>query len=257
MRLILFLSLAAALSLGCHLHREGPENPEDSEPAAVEDAIRATFAAFNERNAAAFLGCWTDAGFATTFGVGKEHGQHMFPRGIRFHRMVRFAPFTVRGFSNTVVTGDTATTLVELTEGKIKEAHRMSLVREGGVWKINSAMEIEPQIPASAQVVDVNMSEYRFDFPSGFQGSQVAREIAFKVSNTGHQPHEFGVLVVRKSGAEEFLGRAGPLKPGEKTTLILTGLEAGRYAVLCNRLDTSGDGRPHSVKGMRVDFTVQ
>jgi hypothetical protein len=255
-RLILFLSLVvASLLLACHSYRE---DTGDNEPAkAVEDTIKAAFAAFNKRDADGFLGYWTDAGFKTTFGAGKEHGHHFFPYGIRFHRMVRFAPFTVEEFSNTVVTGDTATTLVELIEGQVKEAHRMSLVREKGVWKINGMVEIELPIPAGAQVVDVKMSEFKFDFPSGFQDNQVAREIAFKVFNTGKQPHEFGVLVVRKSGAEEFLGRVGPLEPGKKATLILTGLEAGRYAMLCNLLDTQGDGRPHSVKGMRVDFTVQ
>jgi len=224
---------------------------------AVEDAVRATFAAFNDGDAEAFLDGWTDAGFEATFGLAKEEARPVFPGGVAFHRVVTFAPFTVGKFFSTTVENVTATTVVEVTEGHIKQVHRLSLVRDGGVWKIDGAVEIEPEISPEAEGVDVKMKEFKFEFPSGFETSAVAREITFRVSNIGGQPHEFGVLAVQESGTEEFLGRVGPLNPGQSATLSLTRLEAGHYAMLCNLLDTQGDGRPHSAKGMRVDFEVQ
>jgi len=50
------------------------------------------------------------------------------------------------------------------------------------------------------------------------------------------------------------LGGARSLEPGEGKTVLLTNLAPGRYAILCNRVDT--DGQPYSSKGMRAEFTI-
>jgi hypothetical protein len=254
---VLIVVTLAVLAAGCGGDGHETGSGTISDVSRVEDAVRATFAAFNQQDAEAFLAGWTDGGFETTFAVPKEDAWHVFPGAVRFRRVVTFLPLGVDRFSRTMIRGEGATTEVELREGHIKVALRLSLVRKGGVWKIDRAVEIEAQAPDGAQLVRVEAKEFNFEFPGGFDSSQVHREVTFKVSNIGEQAHEFGVLVVLESGAEEFLGRMGPLDPGQSGTLILTNLEPGHYAMLCNLLDTQGDGRPHSAKGMRVDFEVQ
>ena len=214
----------------------------------VEKAVRAVFAAFNKRDADAFLAGWTDTGFRETFGESKETAKRSFPH---LRVPIGLDPFTVGEFSHTRVDDDTATTEVELAQGNLKKAHQLSLVKEGGTWKIGSDKEIAARIPADATVVLVTMREFAFEFDS----SAVTRNVAFQVSNTTGQKHDFSVFILRAdSGMEVSLGGVGPLEVGEEKTVLLTDLEPGRYAILCNRLHT--DGQPYSSKGMRAEFTI-
>ncbi len=214
----------------------------------VEKAVRAVFAAFNKSDADVFLAGWTDKGFQETFGEPKEAARRFFPplRG-----PIGLEAFTVGEFSHTVVGGDTATTEVELIQGNLKKAHRLSLVKEGDTWKIESDKEIAAKIPADATVIPVMITEFAFEFDN----SAVTRNVAFKVSNTTEQKHDFSVFILRAdSGTEVSLGSVRSLEPGEEKTMLLMDLEPGRYAILCNRLYT--DGQPYSSKGMRVEFTI-
>ncbi len=217
----------------------------------VEKAVRAVFAAFNKRDADAFLAGWTDTGLRETFGESKEAAKRFFPH---LRALSSLEPFTVGGFSHTAVGGDTATTEVELAQGNLKKTHRLSLVKENDTWKIGSDKEIAAKIPADATLIPVTMREFAFEFDSSAV-SVVTRNVAFKVSNTTGQKHDFSVMILRAdSDMEVLLGQAGPLEVGEEKTVLLMDLEPGRYVILCNRLHT--DGQPYSSKGMRAEFTI-
>ncbi len=214
----------------------------------VEGAVRAVFAAFNNRDADAFLAGWTDEGFRKTFQQSKEAAKRSFPN---LQALPVLEPFTVGEFSNTAVGRDTASTEVDLTQSNVKKTHWLSLVKDDNAWKIDTDKEIATRIPADVTLVPVTMTESAFQLDTG----AVTKNVAFQVFNAGTQKHDFSVFMLRDdSGTEMHLGGAGSLEPGEGKTVLLKNLAPGRYAILCNRLDP--DGQPYSSKGMRAEFTI-
>jgi len=214
----------------------------------VEGAVRAVFAAFNNRDADAFLAGWTDEGFRKTFQQSKESAKRSFPH---LHVLPVLEPFTVGEFSNTAVGRDTASTEVDLTQSNVKKTHWLSLVKDDKAWKIDTDKEIATRISADVTLVPVTMTESAFQLDT----SAVTKNVAFQVFNASTQKHDFSVFMLRDdSGTEMHLGGAGSLEPGEGKTVLLTNLAPGRYAILCNRLDP--DGQPYSSKGMRAEFTI-
>ena len=213
----------------------------------IERAVRAVFAAFNNRDADAFLAGWTDEGFRKTFQQSKQAAKRSFPN---LPALAVLEPFTIGEFSNTAVGRDTASTEVELTQSNVKKTHWLSLVKDDSAWKIDTDKEIATRIPADGTLVPVTMTESAFQLDT----SAVTKNVAFQVFNASPQKHDFSVFMLRDSGMEVHMGGAESLEPGEGKTLLLTNLAPGRYAVLCNRLDA--DGQPYSAKGMRAEFTI-
>ena len=213
----------------------------------VEAAVRAVFAAFNNRDADAFLVGWTDEGFRKTFQQSKQAAKRSFPN---LPALAVLEPFMVGEFSNTAVGRGTASTEVELTQSNVKKTHWLSLVKDDNAWKIDTDKEIATRIPADSTLVPVTMTESAFQLDT----SAVTKNVAFQVFNASPQKHDFSVFMLRDSGMEVHMGGAESLEPGEGKTLLLTNLAPGRYAVLCNRLDA--DGQPYSAKGMRAEFTI-
>jgi hypothetical protein len=213
----------------------------------IEGAVRAVFAAFNNRDADAFLAGWTDEGFRKTFQQSKQAAKRSFPN---LPALAVLEPFMVGEFSNTAVGRDTASTEVELTQSNVKKTHWLSLVKDDNAWKIDTDKEIATRIPADGTLVPVTMTESAFQLDT----SAVTKNVAFQVFNAGPQKHDFSVFMLRDSGMEVHMGGAESLEPGEGKTVLLTNLAPGRYAVLCNRLDA--DGQPYSAKGMRAEFTI-
>jgi|GEM_PF-1932917 hypothetical protein len=219
----------------------------------VEEAVRAIFAAYNRTDVEAFLAGWTDKGFQEMFRETKERVKRTFPR----LRSVGVGPFTVGEFSNTVLRTRSATTEVELTKEQQRKMHRFSLVNEGNVWKIDGDEELTADVPIEAPVIALIMTEFALEVDTREISKRIAfGKVALKVSNGGQRPHQLVVMKwLPESETERSIGRTGPLKPGEEKILVLTDLEAGRYAMLCNLVDS--DGTPYSSKGMRAEFTVE
>src|SRR5712691_8318902 len=181
----------------------------------VEGAVRAVFAAFNNRDADAFLAGWTDEGFRKTFQQSKEAAKRSFPN---LQALPVLEPFTVREFSNTAVGRDTASTEVDLTQSNVKKTHWLSLVKDDNAWKIDTDKEIATRIPADVTLVPVTMTESTFQLDTG----AVTKNVAFQVFNAGTQKHDFSVFMLRDdSGTEMHLGGAGSLEPGEGKTVLL------------------------------------
>src|SRR6266540_3328431 len=225
----------------------GPAVTDPASAREIEKAVRAVFAAFNNRDADAFLAGWTDEGFRRTFQQSKEAAKRSFPN---LQALPVLEPFTVGEFSNTAVGRDTASTELDLTQSNMKKTHWLSLVKDDSAWKIDTDKEIATRIPADGTLVPVTMTESAFQLDT----SAVTKNVAFQVFNASPQKHDFSVFMLRDSGMEVHMGGAESLEPGEGKTLLLTNLAPGRYAVLCNRLDA--DGQPYSAKGMRAEFTI-
>ncbi len=226
----------------------GPAVTDPASAREIEKAVRAVFAAFNNRDADAFLAGWTDEGFRRTFQQSKEAAKRSFPH---LQALPVLEPFTVGEFSNTAVGRDTASTEVDLTQSNVKKTHWLSLVKDDKAWKIDTDKEIATRISADVTLVPVTMTESAFQLDT----SAVTKNVAFQVFNASTQKHDFSVFMLRDdSGTEMHLGGAGTMEPGEGKTVLLTNLAPGRYAILCNRLGP--DGEPYSAKGMRAEFTI-
>lgn len=242
-------ALLAALTLAAVACDGGKAKSEAQKDA--EDHVRAVFAAFNEKDGETFIAGWTDAGFEKQFGGLKRHLAEVFPGFVSIHE------FTIESFPATVVEGERATLDVLLNEGHVREYHRMSLVREDGAWKIDRDEELEPRIPKGVRAIDVSIKQVADQaFAYSFASDEIDADVAFKVSNADDQPHEFQVMrVFEEEAVEKLVGRIGPVDPGESGTMVLTDLDAGRYAVVCTLWDA--DGTLYASKGMRTELVVE
>jgi hypothetical protein len=216
----------------------------------VEEAVLEILTAYNKRDIEAFIGGWTDRGF---FNQQLFTYPHKFARRDAHRIMPVFIgvrPFTVTKFSHTIVSGDNATTEVELIEGKVESVHRLSLVREGR-WKIDHDERLRFRVPDDVVAIDVTLKDDAIDFDA----SKVARNMSFKVVNAGADVHDLLVMrILPETGAEKSMAILRALKPGDFATLVLRDLESGRYVALCNRIGK--DSLPYSMKGMRNEFTI-
>ncbi len=211
----------------------------------VEDAVRRTFLAYNARDLPAFKAGWTDQGFQQAYELPKEKVRHFGLLGL-----LSFRPYVIGEFSDTWVSGKSATTEVGLTYGEVQETHRMALVRDDDGWRIDHDEKLA-LIPQDATVVDVKLKWFLIELDQNWVAPGT---VAFRITNTDTRPHEFIVKEVRAdSGTEENVGLINPLAPGESETLVLN-LTPGRYVGLCNLI--APDGRPYST-GMRAEFRVE
>jgi hypothetical protein len=214
------------------------------EPKDVEQAVRKTFLAYNRQDLPAFKAGWTEKGFQQAYQRPKEK-----VRDFGLLSLLSFRPYTIGEFSNTSVEAETAATEVGLTYGEVQETHRLSLVREGDRWKIDRDEKL-PEIAKNTTMVAVKFQHFNLHMD---RTRLAPGEVAFNISNTDTQQHEFIVKRITESESEETIGMTKPLNPGQHETLILS-LPPGRYVALCNML--SRDGVPYAY-GMRTEILVE
>lgn len=117
-------------------------------------------------------------------------------------------------------------------------------------------------LPPGRPVVDLTMSDYRFDHTQPVPQGQVV----FRVGNTGHVNHRlilvpipegFPPIDVQLRGEErrivEPLAGIPDRPPGASSTFAVS-LNPGRYALICFTRDA--DGESHAAKGMASEFRV-
>lgn len=116
-------------------------------------------------------------------------------------------------------------------------------------------------LPAPPAVVDVTMSEYRFEYPPVVPSGRVV----FRVRNAGQVEHqlellhlseEFPPIDVQVRGSERRvvtpLAGVRNRRPGASGTFAVDLVPGRRYAIVCFVRDS--DGEVHAVKGMNSEF---
>ena len=249
--LLLVIGLVTALALGAC--------GGDDEKGEVEAAVRAVANAWNQRDVEGLLARGTDEWLQEEFEGTREELRQFLPE------FMGEPTFTVRKISNTKVTGDTATTEVDLAFGIGIELTRFSMVKQGDVWKISGEEDLSPAIPSGVTAVDVKL----FDFAFGYDPAAAAGgDVAFRLENVGQQKHEFAIVKAPEGKSlpelleapEELeLVAQAEVEPGKQQNLVLTeALAPGRYAVVCFLPDVNDpEGTPHAFKGMVSEFTVR
>lgn len=238
----LTLVLAALLAGGC----AWTEPDEREQATQVQGAIRETIAAYNGKDVKRYLDGWSDQGFRSTFGVGKDEADEVPPSLNGLHSFEE-SHARLGAFSRTRIVDDIAQTTLTLTELHVVRTLRLRLVREQGQWLLDAAVDVAT--PPTSGVVDVELREYAIRVEA-----IAPPDATFTVRNAGRRYHELLLLQIRTSGREDSLGRIQRIPPGATRTLVTRRLPTGRYALVCNMPTT--DGTPHASKGMRALLTI-
>ena len=254
-RLVVML-LALALIAPMVLVACGGDGDDEGE---VEDAVRIVIDNLNQKNVEGLLARFTDKGLQELFDMTREDARREFAESNAG------PPASVRNLSNTKVSGDTATIDAELTFGIVIELSRLSMIMEGGIWKIDGEDQLSPAIPTGMTIVDVGLTEFAFVYnPAALTSGNVA----FKLENVGEQEHQLLIAKVpegpplfdllTQDDVVEFVGGID-VEPGTQRNLVFTeALPPGRYAVVCFLPDVNDpEGTPHAFKGMMSEFTIR
>jgi len=251
---VLALVAVAAFAAAC--------GGDDGQEGEIKDTADAIVKAYNDGDVDAFLSYWTDNGIQEGFGATREEAQEFLAEGLGE------PPMSVRSISNIEVDGDTATADVELAFGKLLQPERDSFVKEGGVWKIDSAEDIAPEIPSDVTAIDLKLADFAFDLDAN---AITSGDIAFRVENVGEKPHQVILSKIPEDLNLEEALQSEETPPGvediavlefvdvgAKTNMVFTEpLESGRYVLLCFFTDTEDpEGTPHVFKGMQAEFNV-
>ena len=179
------------------------------------------------------------------------------------------------------IDGDSGSITVTQTEyspsgDTMKMAFNVGIVKEDGVWKLDSVTAGDDEIPSGVQLVPLELNEMVFSYDST-NASLKSGKFAFDIENKGDQVHEAVLLHLKKDGplmelmesmgpdgpdpeVIGFLGVKVPVLPGAGAKMAVPELEAGRYALICFLPDTSVPGEekpPHFALGMVSEFTVE
>ena len=177
--------------------------------------------------------------------------------------------------------GDSGTITVTQTDYSpsgdvMKMSFQTGLVKEDGVWKLDSVTAGDDEIPTGTQLVPLELNEMVFLY-DGSDANLKSGKFAFDIVNKGNQVHEAVLLHLKKEGplmelmesmgpdgpdpeVIGFLGVKVPVIPGARAKMAVPELESGRYALICFLPDTSVPGEeqpPHFVLGMVSEFEVE
>lgn len=116
-------------------------------------------------------------------------------------------------------------------------------------------------LPAGPEVLNVEMTEYRFDY----DGAVTAGRVLLRVRNTGRVPHSLTMFPLdedlppideqmRGSERRSITPFAGirAQQPGASTTFAVDLAPGVRYALVCFLPDA--EGKAHALRGMNSEF---
>lgn len=226
----------------------------------LEQSLRKMFDDFNRGDYMAFADGWTDVGFMNKqmfrLHVNRPFAKDEIPvfREAMKHR----GTIQVLNISNIRMLDHMmvqATAEIDLLQGNVRERYGLRIIKRMGLdkrYKVEKDTPL-PLYPDGFPVVDVKMKDFAFELDK----SRLAKDMVLKLINTGKTSHEFIVFKkIMPADWEHSIARgAWHLKPGEKSDLVLAGLEPGEYVFVC--CNTQPGNEAHCAKGMRTEFTLQ
>lgn len=280
-RKVFLLFLVGALLLSAcgrdeaGIDREGATTKTDSKQ-QVEQAIRDSIEAENEKDVDAFLALWTDKGLKD-YDVGSRED-------LKAGKSENFGreKINIVALQETEVEGKKAQSTVDAEVGEPKFAQtiervKMALINRDGKWLIDGFQFLGgPPAAAGTASIDVDGTEYAF----ALSAAEISGKFAMRFKNSGKEPHEItmfkgpdGVsLAAAKAALEKVDGQnmenvpAGYqaehvsfAEPGKTSNVAFSGpLPAGTYFLACyipeGGFNENGpvnpNGKPHIALGM-------
>jgi uncharacterized protein (TIGR02246 family) len=240
---------------------------EEDEVAAAEQTVRDVAAAWNANDVEAFAALFTDDGLNSAFGDGGNAPREEIVASLE--GQIGDGAIEIREIAPELTDPGADVTVLWLS-GHLLESYRFSLLLEDDAWKIDAQEELPVEVPVGAKVVNVDLTEFAFDFDT----SQVTSDevVIFEGHNAGTQPHHMVLAKIPEDAnldellaseeeppGVEDIGGGPPFAPGETSTIMLGApLDAGRYLMVCFLPDETDPAEtPHALKGMVTDFTVE
>ena len=231
-------------------HRERVDETE------AEAALLAAFLAWNRKDPEGFAASFTDEGVSETL--------------LSLPALLGEPPIALRRVMDATVSNDTATIHAMFALGAHRNSVRYTMVKQGGVWKIDGEERLSPKIQGNTKVVDVRLDKCTSMFSSE---TITERNVALRVENVGEEHHH---LILKKvpeeldlvrllqsdeppsQGVDDVAFIRAP-HAGEIIAVAFTeALEPGRYVLLCYPLDPKDDeGVQLPAEGIAAAFTVR
>jgi hypothetical protein len=227
----------------------------------VEDAVRDALTAQSSGDGDEFLRHWTDRGLEAEFGATRDEVRASEGEGFQ-------QELDADSFRNTTVSGNIASTEVDIESGGALFNRKLALVRQDGRWVIDNSTPGLAAVPRGTLDIPVQMTEFRYVVDTAAFKS--GDPIAVTARNTGVQPHE--VVMFKLDDSIELAGALRSEEPpdgvefiaftsaapGQEANFVTQNdLDAGRYAVACFLPDTVDPAEvPHFEKGMVLEFRV-
>jgi hypothetical protein len=231
-------------------------------PDEVEEDVEAALKAQSDGNTEEFLKYWTPQGlqaeFRSTPDEVRQAGAESFQQ-----------PLEARAFRGTQVSGNTATTEVDIENEGAIFGRSLTMTFEGGNWRVTNSVPSLVAAPSGATRVNVQMTEFQFIFePSAFRAGA---PVYIEGRNVGGQDHELVFFkldenvnlqeALQSEDEPEGIEFKGFLNaaPGRAASFAtLSNLDSGRYAMVCFIPDVADPAEtPHALKGMLADFRIQ
>ena len=229
---------------------------ERIDEAEAEAALLAAFLAWNRKDPQGFAASFTAEGISET--------------SLSLPALLGEPPIALRRVMDATISNDTATIHAMFALGTQRNSVRYTMVKQGGVWKIDGEERLSPKIQGNTMVVDVRLDKCA----SMFVSETIAeRNMALKVENVGDEHHHLILkrvpdeLDLRRllqsdeppfQGVDEvaFIGAPGA---GELINVAFTeALQPGRYVLLCYPIDPKDDGSVQLLaEGIVAAFTVK
>ena len=178
---------------------------------------------------------------------------------------------------NLELDGDRAEADLSLSAGEEEFVLHVKLIKDDGVWKIDSAALPEVEIPGGVKAIDVTAVDYEFQFDAD---EITDGKFAFAFTNEGEEEHELAVAKVTDdfdlsglsewaaqaedeehtdedlpAGVEAFVGETFAPPGGSANLVFEEDLGAGRYVMVC--LFPDEDDTLHVDLGMHSEFTIE
>ena len=234
--------------------------------APLRATVQGVVDAWNKGDVAGFQKYWTDKGIQQLF----ETETAAEAREL-VSELIGDPPIGFIGLTNITSSGNTATGLLDLAFGAVLQRSQTTYVLEGGIWKIDSFVDVPAPIPAGTPTVDFKMQEFAFVYD---KAALASGKFALRAENVGKQHHEAVIIKIPTGPAllpfiqelfesegpppagVDFVAVAGPYEPGTRTNIVFTEpLSTGRYVFVCGVPDEA-TGAPHASLGMISEFTV-
>jgi hypothetical protein len=143
---------------------------------------------------------------------------------------------------------------------------RWFVVESGDHLLVDETTEVAVEAPEGALTIDANMVDFAFELS---QDTVPANQpLVFKVTNMGEYPHELVIVQLPEGATIEqaldgtlgfeditFIGATYSEGGQPAPDLVLSGLEAGTYTIVCF-VDVP-EGIPHVARGMIAELTVE
>jgi hypothetical protein len=282
---LMALCAAGMFALACN--DDDDDDTADSTPAAsasptaaassgaeaeIEETINAAVAAWNGKDADAFLVLFTDKALSDLFGQGepvtREEAAAALPD------LIGDPPIELRDLTVEADGAAGTAVMVRVMEPFLEQVE-MAMVEQDGAWRIDGEDYVDvADVPEGTTMVPVDVSEFAFGVVTDdLIAANASGPVGFTVSNIGEQTHHFALAKVPADGditemlmseAEvpglEFAGFTDEIAPDESNSafVFVAPMEPGRYAMVCFLPDTTEgpEGTPHAFKGMVQEFTI-